>query len=178
MPQLNRRQVLRRLGAAGAGAAAVSAGLLPAWAQGAQDPRFIIVITALGGASIIDGPLAIRQSESANARELNTFPDSEVVDLPGSPLRAVNLRRENAGAIPFPFQTNQSQLLSRLRDDMMVVTHTTTSVNHTIAQKRSLTGNSAWNGRTLQEVVALNYGEGMPLPKPGSTSSRTPSRRR
>ncbi len=164
MPKLTRRQLLHRLGAAGAGAAAMSAGLLPSWAQGAADPHFIIVITALGGASIIDGPLAIRQGESSNWRDLNTFPDREVEDVPDSPFRAVNLRRENAGAIPFPFETNQSELLSRLKEDMMVVTHTTTSVNHTIAQKRSLTGNSAWNGRTLQEVISLTYGEGMPLP--------------
>ena len=47
---------------------------------------------------------------------------------------------------------------------MMVVTQTGTSVNHRVAQKRSLTGNDAWNGRTLQEAVATQYGEGYLFP--------------
>ncbi|MEO1336759.1 MAG: hypothetical protein AAFV29_14015, partial [Myxococcota bacterium] len=36
--------------------------------------------------------------------------------------------------------------------------------NHTVAQKRSLTGNDAWNGRTLQEAVAAQYGAQMLVP--------------
>jgi hypothetical protein len=33
-----------------------------------------------------------------------------------------------------------------------------------VAQKRSITGNNAWSGRTLQEMVALEYGENLALP--------------
>jgi hypothetical protein len=46
----------------------------------------------------------------------------------------------------------------------MVATITGTSVNHQIAQRRSITGNEAWKGRTLQEMVAWQYGVGMPIP--------------
>jgi hypothetical protein len=41
---------------------------------------------------------------------------------------------------------------------------TTTSVNHVIGQKRSITGNGAWAGRTIQEAVAEQYGAGLLLP--------------
>ncbi len=157
----NRRQLLKGLAAAGAaGALGIPRGLR---AQ-APEPRFLVVVCAAGGASIIDGPLAIRHSESNNWREVNAFPDDEVVSVPGTELRAVDLRRNSAGAIPFPFQSTQSDFVRRHKDDMLVVTHTGTSVNHAIAQKRSLTGNAAWNGRTLQEAVAEAYGEGYPLP--------------
>lgn len=159
---MTRREVLARLGAVGAVAATGMPRL--ARAQAPSDPRFLIVVCAAGGASIIDGPLAGRHGETDNWRDVNCFPDAEVKSFPGSDLRAVDLRRGNAGAIPFPFETDQSRFVRRHMDDMMVTTHTGTSVNHTIAQKRSLTGNNAWGGRTLQEVVALTYGEGYPLP--------------
>jgi hypothetical protein len=166
MSRLTRRQVLRRLGAAGA-AAALGTVARPrgAVAQGpAELPRFLIVVAAAGGASIIDGPLAIRHGESPNWQAINAFPDAEVVSIPDSPFRAVDLQRGNAGAIPFPFRATQSGFVRKHKDDMLVVTHTGTSVNHSIAQKRSLTGNNAWNGRTLQEAVALRYGQGLALP--------------
>ena len=46
----------------------------------------------------------------------------------------------------------------------MVATWTTTSVNHFIGQRRSVTGNEAWRGRTLQELVAWQYGVDAPIP--------------
>lgn len=46
----------------------------------------------------------------------------------------------------------------------MVATLTSTSVNHTIGQKRSINGNGAWNGRTLQEVVAETWGDRFVIP--------------
>lgn len=166
--KLNRRQLLRTLGMCAAGGAAGVSSLLHTRRAVAQapgkKPYFLIVIPAAGGGSIIDSALAIRQSESANARTINCFPDSEVVNIANSPLRAVNLQRNGAGAIPIPIRTNQEQYLSRHKDDAMVVTVTGTSVNHRVAQKRSLTGNEAWNGRTLQEAVAREYGAGFPLP--------------
>jgi uncharacterized protein (DUF1501 family) len=170
--RITRRQALGRLGALTAGGA-LAASHRPAHAQPAgldPDPRFLIVISALGGASLIDGPLAIRHRECADWEGINCFPDAEVLSRPESPLRAVNLRRENAGVIPFPFEGRQSDFVLAHHQDMMVVTHTGTSVNHTIAQKRSLNGNSAWNGRTLQEIVAERYGRGLPLPNVNMSS--------
>lgn len=166
--KLSRRQLLHTLGLCAAGGAAGVSTMLRAQRAQAQapgkKPYFLIVIPAAGGGSIIDSALAIRQSESPNAPTINCFPDAEVVNVADSPLRAVNLARNSAGAIPIPFRTNQQQYVTRHKDDAMVVTVTGTSVNHRVAQKRSLTGNEAWNGRTLQEAVANEYGAGYPLP--------------
>src|SRR5687767_7130585 len=89
--RMTRRSMLRSLSLAAAGGVAlgVKPFAKPAWAQGApaKKPRFLIVIGAMGGASIIDSFLAIRGSESANAANINTFPDAEVLDVAGSPFR-------------------------------------------------------------------------------------------
>jgi hypothetical protein len=47
---------------------------------------------------------------------------------------------------------------------MMVATWQRTSVNHLVGQRRAVSGNNAWYGRTLQEAVALTYGAGFALP--------------
>ncbi|HEY7765640.1 MAG TPA: hypothetical protein VIB38_11675, partial [Aestuariivirgaceae bacterium] len=67
------------------------------------------------------------------------------------------------GAIPAAFTANQSEFVRKHQNDMMVTTHTCTSVNHFVAQMRSTNGNAAWKGRTLQEAVALTYGKGYPI---------------
>lgn len=166
--RLSRRQMLKAAGIAAAGGSAGLATTLSARrgaAQAQKKPRFLIVVAGAGGASIIDSFLAIRQSEAgAAAPGLNCFPDDEVNSVADSPFRAVDLRRNAVGAIPIPFRSNQSNFVRKHKDDLMVVTQTGTSVNHTIAQNRSLTGNNAWNGRTLQEAVAAEYGAGFPIP--------------
>ena len=159
--QLTRRTLLRGA-AAGLGAAA-----LPrmARAQSADKPKFLIVVAGAGGASIIDSFLAIRESEAgANAPSLNCFPDSEVELVTDSPFRAVRLAKSAVGAIPIPFVSDQRPFVRKRKNELMVTTLTGTSVNHRIAQKRAITGNEAWNGRTLQEAVATHYGQGLPLP--------------
>ncbi len=128
-----------------------------------RQPVFLIVLGGFGGASIIDSFLPIRQSECANWQSINVFPDHNVVDIPDSPIRAVDLQRDFIGSLPIPFTSEQSQFARRHKNDMMVVTYTGTSVNHAVAQKRSLTGNNAWHGRTLQEVVAMEYGRELPM---------------
>lgn len=163
-----RRDALRGLAAGIAGAAVTTLPGLPrpARAQGGPgaDPRFLIVVTATGGASIIDAMLAIRESESANAAVLNTFPDGMVQTIEGSPFRAIDMELRDLGPLPYEGASNQSDFVRRHAADMMVVTHTGTSVNHLIAQKRSLTGNDAWAGRTLPELVAEAYGGGFAIP--------------
>ena len=166
--RLSRRQMLKATSMMAAGGGVGLPSLLASrrgYAQQQDKPRFLIVIAGAGGASLIDSFLAIRQSEAgAASAELNCFPDSEVKSIAGSPFRAVDLRRSRVGAIPIPFTSNQSDFVTKHKDDLMVVTQTGTSVNHTIAQKRSLTGNEAWHGRTLQEAVAAYYGAGFPIP--------------
>jgi hypothetical protein len=135
-----------------------------ALAAEAKDPRFLIVLGASGGGSIIDGPLAIRESESANASTINCFPDSLVTGWDGSPFRAVDLSGNAMGPIPAPYSVQPSEFFGRRRSDLMVATVTGTSVNHSVAQRRAITGNEAWMGRTLQEMVAWQYGVDAPIP--------------
>jgi hypothetical protein len=126
------------------------------------DPRFLIVLSTTGGASMLDAMLAIRASESANAATLNCFPDS-VVRTVGS-FRAVDIDLPSLGPIPMPVKGRQSALVEAHQSDMMVATWQRTSVNHLVGQRRAVNGNSAWYGRTLQEAVALTYGAAFALP--------------
>lgn len=135
-------------------------------------PRFLIVVGAVGGASIIDSMLAVRASEAGEqASRLNTFADANVQAVPGSPFRAVKVEASQLGSIPMRVKTDQLDFVRKYKDSMLVATSVGTSVNHVIAQKRSLTGNAAWRGRTLQECVALQYGAGFPLPNVNMASS-------
>ncbi|QDE68655.1 MULTISPECIES: hypothetical protein [Myxococcus] len=128
-------------------------------------PRFLIVVGAAGGASIIDSFLAVRASEAGpDAARLNTFADGQVQSVLDSPFRAVQVSSPRLGNIPVPVRTDQLPFVTKHKASMLVATSVGTSVNHVIAQKRSLTGNSAWRGRTLQECVALQYGAGFPIP--------------
>lgn len=166
-----RRDFIKGLGALAAAGAAVSGAStarLPsalATEGGPEDKtRFLIVLTANGGASIIDSTLAIRASETSNPELLNCFPDQLVQDIASSPFRAVDLKSPSLGQIPMPFSANQSNFVKKHHRDMMVATWERTSVNHFIGQRRSITGNEAWLGRTMQELVALHHGEGFALP--------------
>lgn len=159
---INRRKLLGGLGATAAGA---GLGLYPRQSSAQTElPKFLIVLTGSGGASIIDGPLAIRASESQNASDINTFPDSLVTTFEDSPHRAIDLSLDAVGPIPIGFSAVQSEFVRNHRTDMLVSTVRGTSVNHAIGQRRSVTGNEAWGGRTLQEMCALTHGEGFPLP--------------
>lgn len=132
--------------------------------QTVADPRFLIVLTGTGGASIVDSFLAVRESESRAPKEVNAYPDSLVQLIGNLPFRAIDFSSEAIGAIPSSFTANQSNFVKKYGQDMMVVTHTGTSVNHRVAEHRSVNGNAAWKGRTLQEAVALQYGAGHPIP--------------
>lgn len=179
--RLNRREVLKALSLAAAGSTSLSSFLFgcrqahetPERQEAAgtrrselsTPPKFLIVIGAAGGASLVDSFLAVRQTEAgAGAAAINCFPDASVQAVAGSPLRAVRYSSSKLGSIAIPVNTDQLSFVQKYKDDMLVATCVGTSVNHTIAQKRSITGNAAWKGRTLQECVALQWGQGMPLP--------------
>ena len=107
-------------------------------------PKFLIVVAAAGGASIVDSFLAVRESEAkANAARLNTFPDSAVQSVAGSPFRAVRFMGSKLGSIPISVSTDQLAFVQKYADDMLVATSLGTSVNHSVAQKRAITGNAA-----------------------------------
>lgn len=159
-----RRTALQALLGAGAGLAAPRL-LRSAHAQSASgdDPRFLIVLTCAGGASMIDGPLALREGE-VNDPRLNAFPDGDVFSVGDSGLRATRVEVNGLGSIPYRGEFDQREFVTRYADQMAALTWTGTSVNHLIAQKRSLTGNDAWGGRTLTEAVAAQYGADLLIP--------------
>lgn len=164
MSTLSRRHFLKGLSLATAGGLAAPFAKASAQsAPGDDERRFLIVLCGSGGASLIDSFMAIGASESQNADTINTYPDKLVQRIDGSPFRALDISGEAMGALPAPFRGEQSAFVRKHKDDLMVATVTGTSVNHAIAQKRSITGNEAWAGRTLQEAVALQYGEGLSL---------------
>jgi hypothetical protein len=127
-----------------------------------KKPKFLIVLTSTGGASLIDGPLAIRASESTKASTINTFPDAEVTSF--GELRAVAHKGTGLGNIPYVFETKQETFIKKHQSQLLAMTATTTSVNHAVGQRRAITGNEAWRGRTLQEAVALEYGANAMIP--------------
>ena len=129
-----------------------------------QKPRFLIVFGANGGASIIDSFMAVRESEAGDqAATLNTFPDQLVENIEGTPFRAVKFKGK-VGSLPIQVDADQSGFVKKHFQDMLVVAQERTSVTHQVGQKRSLTGNDAWKGRTLQECVALQYGKSLCFP--------------
>jgi hypothetical protein len=164
---IQRRQLLK--GLAAASAATAMAGGVPRWARAAAntDARFLIVVPAFGGAQIIDSVLPIRASEAGSqANVIDCFPDNEVVSLTGSPIRAADATMNHlvGQTIEQTFTVPLSPFIDKHKAQMMVTTLTGTSVNHAVAQHRSLTGGGAWGGRTLQEIVAMTYGKDYPLP--------------
>lgn len=133
--------------------------------DGSEAPRkFLFVFGAMGGASINDSFLARRESEVKNPGTLNVFPDQLIKGIEGSDLRAVDMAADAIGALPFAVKGVQSRFLSKYHRDIMVATLSGSSVAHPTAQYRSVTGNDAWNGRTLQEAVAAHHGKGLLLP--------------
>ena len=164
-PRLTRRSALK---AALGGLAMTGAGLVAQRRGRAEepsdDPRFLIVLTAAGGASIIDSVMAVRASESASASKLNVFPDELVASIPDSPFRAVRYKSKKVGPLPYGVDVDQTDFIKKHAKDLMAVTWTTTSVNHAVGERRSITGNEAWKGRTLQELVASHYGKKALLP--------------
>lgn len=145
-----------------AGKSQESGGAAAATQQGPR--KFLFVFTAMGGASINDSFLARRVSEVKDASTLNVFPDQLVKSIDGSDLRAVDIASDAIGALPFEVKAVQSRFLAKYQKDIMVATMTGTSVAHPVAQHRSVTGNDAWDGRTLQEAIAAQYGKGLLLP--------------
>jgi hypothetical protein len=165
----SRRRLLN--GALGLGAVAATTRFWPSQAIAEPTkPRFLINVCASGGASIIDSFLAIAHSETSKWKSINAFPDQEVKRFDGSPFRAVDLTRPSTGAFPFPMATSQSSFVKAHKQNMLVATVENTSVNHFIGQRRSVTGNEAWKGRTLSECVALAHGNGFALPNINMTS--------
>ncbi|MEM1025523.1 MAG: hypothetical protein AAF627_13805 [Myxococcota bacterium] len=133
-------------------------------AQGNEDPIFLIVVGGTGGASMTDSLLARHEGEVEAPASLAVYPQSAVRSVEDSPFRAVQWSSDGLGPIPIPFAADQQPFVAKRKSEILVATVEGTSVNHAVGQKRSVTGNDAWGGRTLQEACAAHYGAGLPLP--------------
>jgi hypothetical protein len=184
----NRRRFLNFAGQSLMGGA--SLGIVPPWLSGCakgQGPilgtkgdkngamnltvprkrKFLFVFTAMGGASINDSFLAVRESECQNKSMMNVYPDALVSSAEGTGefgLRAVDLKMKTVGPLPFGIDTNQSKFLGKYGKEILVVTLTGNTVAHPVGQARCVNGFEAWNGRTLQEAVAEYYGQDLLIP--------------
>jgi hypothetical protein len=138
-------------------------------AQSAAEARYLFVIAAYGGASILDSFLPVAASASPNAATLTTFADSLVQQPNGSNLRCVAPLVDEVRANPqlqqTPFGLSQADFLTRHGSDTAVMTVEHSSVSHASAQERAMNGGGAQNrGRTILETAAGAYGTGLALP--------------
>lgn len=168
-----RRRLLGGLLGAGAlGAAGAALGLRPGVARsglradddpGLADRKLLFVVCATGGGNIVDSFLPVLDSEvtDADPEGLDVYPESLIVQPPGSNIRCV-------GTLPdYSFFTSNfamQTLLANHYADFVVLPHECTSVNHTVAQRRALTGAGVNFGRTIMEAQAERHGAGLLLP--------------
>jgi len=147
------------MGLAGSTRARIARGAAPGPGE-----KFLFVVAAQGGASIIDSFLPVSESDvgdPAAAQGLIAYPDSVLVQPNGSQLRCPGELFLDG---QFSSDYAMSTFLGKYYADMTVVTVENTSVNHQVAQKRSITGAGIHRGRTLMEEVALQRGMGKLLP--------------
>lgn len=151
----------------GTSAAAAATAMLPfggrvARAGGLQD-KLLFVVSAAGGASIVDSflPVAASQPDAGVADGLIVYPDQIISTPSGSNISSVGLI---AGKGLFSTDYDLSTFLTKHGQDAVVMTSTCSSVNHIVAQKRAITGDNIDGGRTLQEAVAMNAGSSAVLP--------------
>ena len=157
---LNRRRFLQ---ATAASAATLTAPITWSANSANSDRRFLFVIGANGGASIVDSFLPILDTDSNT--KLNAFTADQIQEVPGSNFRCTRpFENLIQGAIPLGDGYDMGEFLKKHTNDMAVVTQQVSSVNHQIASRRSVDGNGINSGRTLQEAVATRYGQGLLLP--------------
>lgn len=172
-----RRRLLGGLLGAGAlGAAGV--GLRPGVARsrlragddpGLADRKLLFVVCAAGGGNIVDSFLPVLDSEvsEGDPTALSTYPESLIVQPQGSNIRCVgSLSDYSFYTSAFSMQT----LLQNHYADMVVLAHECTSVNHAVAQKRSITGAGVNFGRTIMEANAERHGSSLLLPNTNMAS--------
>lgn len=170
MPMQRRSFLGRTLGsslALSAGGMALSSG--KARAQGAPQPaeRLLFVVCAAGGGQITESFLPVADTEVSTpelAATLAVQPASQVRQPDGSNLRCVANRGGSVVGLPPSYPISQELFLQRHAADTVVMTVEGTSVNHRVAQHRSLTGAGIDRGRTILEAAALAYGQDLLLP--------------
>ena len=131
-----------------------------------KDRKLLFVFCAHGGAGIIDSFLPVVETEVSDTQLADTlcvYPESQVAQVSGSAFRYVKPLAPERYIFMKP-PTDLGEFIRRHGQDVALFCHSVTSVNHNVAQARSLNGNGANAGRTIMEAMALRYGGGMPLP--------------
>jgi hypothetical protein len=162
--RLNRRTFLR-LGGLAAAATALPTAMMTRRARAnglPDDQRYLFVLGAFGGGSIIDSFLPLSTSEAgANAPGLVAYPDSLVIQPAGSNIRCVG-DIDTGGLFRSPYSLEA--FLRSHYQEMAVLPVLNSSVNHVVAQKRAITGAGVNGGKTIMEAMAERHGASMPLP--------------
>ncbi|MFW7378708.1 MAG: hypothetical protein ACOH5I_07875 [Oligoflexus sp.] len=146
---INRRDLIKLGGASMALGSSLGISRL---AIGQDAPKkFLFIISASGGASIIDSFLAQPTGPAAF---------NNLVQPNGSAFSCVPpLQNSIQGAINLGNGYSQATFLTKHTADTVVMTSEVSSVNHIIAAKRAVTGDNANGGRTLAEAVAMDFGK-------------------
>lgn len=146
----SRRSLLK-----GVGAGLLAGSTLPLLrnvnAGGPDGPRFLIVMGCFGGASILDSFLPVDPNLAFTDPDRGTVISYPSIQPKGSNIRCVDRNRPR-------------QFLERHAQDCVVMSTQSSSVNHFVAQARSVNGRDVNAGRTLAEAVAAVHGGTMPLP--------------
>ena len=156
------------LGAMAVGSTMVRAATDRAGSTGDAARKLLFVLCGYGGASIVDSFLPLSRSEvddDALADGLNVYEDAEIVVPAGSNIRSPAYS-DSAGLLAGIYQAGYyvSDFVAKHHRSMTVLTQECTSVNHQVAQARSLNGNGINAGRTLMEAMAIRHGEDLILP--------------
>ena len=155
-----RRRLLQTISAAAA-AGAIAPTFLAGSARAQSRPadqKLLFVVAAAGGGSLIDSFMPILDPGSS---PIVSYPANLIGQANGfrcvhAPF-PINLGGFNVTGHLLPFAQRHGQ-------DMAVMAQESTSVNHIIAQKRSLTGAGINGGRTILEAMAIRHGDGLILP--------------
>ncbi|MDB4972478.1 MAG: hypothetical protein JWN48_819 [Myxococcaceae bacterium] len=130
-----------------------------------KDRKLLFILGAWGGASIIDSFMPVSVSDTGDpfgAQAMNVFPDEGLVRPANSAFRVPSVLSDYSIFAKPSFGI--ADFVQAHGADLAAIGHEVSSVNHTIAQQRSLTGAGINRGRTLMEAMALRYGGGMVLP--------------
>lgn len=124
-----------------------------------SEKRYLFIVAAAGGASIVDSFLSSTEGPAAYSSNVINKPDN-------SPFSCV-LPLNNSigdGGLKLGNGYSQKTFLDKYKNEMAVFTLEGTSVTHSVAAKRSLTGDNINKGKTLGEQIALSYGGQYVLP--------------
>lgn len=169
---MERRRFLKKGGALGltsmAYSSSIGSGLLSGLSGGlgstlassvamgaSESPRYLFTICTTGGASVIDSFLAQATGPVAYAN----------LTKPGNGIFSAVPVLQNSiqGAIPLGNGYPQANFITKHGSDMVLMTCEVSSVNHLIAAKRAMTGDSVFGGKTIAEALAMTYGKTYPL---------------